>query len=518
MGTGKQAAIRSTLGLERFCARFADLHFHVAHPILSCDKGGRRQSAMLAKMRAFALLCAILTPLFAAEPDWSKVNEETLRHYRALIQVDTSGAPNFEAPAVEYLKKVLEADGIPVQIFAKDPKRPNLVARIKGNGTKKPVLIMAHTDVVGVQPEKWSHPPFSAAIADGFVYGRGTIDDKDNVTAALMTMLLIKRLNVPLDRDVIFLAEAGEEGTPAIGAQFMAAEHWDAIDAEYCIAEGGSVYNRGGKISRMLVGTTEKLPYSIRLVAHGTSGHGSRPLPDNAIARLSNAVSRIAAWQPPMRLNDTTRAYFERLATISTPEDAARYNDIANPAKAPAIQQYFREKEPMHWSMLRTSISPTMLKAGFRVNVIPSEAEATLDVRVAPGEDIPAFVAEMKKVAAEPGVEFVLPERSHRIIAPPSSITTEMFRTLETAQKKVYPGALTIPTMATGASDKVFLQAKGMNCYGIGPLVDEEDAQLGFAAHSDQERLRETELYRFTQFNWEVIRSIAAKSSAAAKN
>src|SRR5436190_5478206 len=467
---------------------------------------------MLAKMRALLAVCAILAPLSAAEPDWNKVNEETLRHFRALVQIDTSGAPNFEAPAVEYLKKALEGDGIPVQVFAKDPKRPNLVARIKGNGTKKPVLIMAHTDVVGVQPEKWSHPPFSAALADGFVYGRGTVDDKDNVVAALMTMLLIKRLNLPLDRDVIFLAEAGEEGLPSIGVQFMVEEHWDAIEAEYCIAEGGSAYSRGGKISRILVGTTEKLPYTIRLVAHGTSGHGSRPLPDNAIARLSNAISRIAAWQPPMRLNDTTRAYFERLATISTPEDAARYNGIANPAKTAAIQQYFREHEPMHWSMLRTSISPTMLQAGFRRNVIPSEAEATLDVRVAPGEDIPAFVAEMKKVAAEPGVEFVVPERSHRILAPPSSITTEMFRTLEAAQRKIYPGALTIPTMATGATDKVFLQAKGMQSYGIGPLVDEEDAQLGFAAHSDQERVREKEIYRFTQFNWEVVRSIAGKN------
>jgi acetylornithine deacetylase/succinyl-diaminopimelate desuccinylase-like protein len=164
----------------------------------------------------------------------------------------------------------------------------------------------------------------------------------------------------------------------------------------------------------------------------------------------------------------------------------------------------------MHWSMLRTSISPTMLKAGFRVNVIPSEAEATLDVRALPDEDMPAFVAQLKKVGAEPEVEVIAPERSHRVAAKPSSIATEMFRALESTQRKVYPGAITIPTMATGASDKVFLQAKGVNCYGFGPLVDEEDAEKGFAAHSDQERLREKELYRFIQFNWEAVRTIAA--------
>lgn len=446
----------------------------------------------------------------AAEPDWNAINQETLKHYTNLVKIDTSGSPNFEAPAVEYLKSVLEAEGIPVQVFAQDPKRPNLVARIKGNGSKKAILIMAHTDVVGVQPEKWTHPPFSAALVDGFLYGRGTVDDKDNVTAGLMTMLLLKRQNVALDRDVIFLAEAGEEGTPSLGIQYMVENHWPEIEAEYCLAEGGGVYARGGKISRMLVGTTEKVPYTLRMVAHGTSGHGSRPLPDNAIVRLSNAISRVAGWQPPMRLNDTTRTYFERLATISTPEEAARYNGISNPAKVDAIQSYFREKETMHWSMLRTSISPTMLQAGFRRNVIPSEAEATLDVRALPDEDIVAFVAQMKKIANEPGVEIIAPERSHRVAAKPSSITTEMFRVLESTQKKIYPGAITIPTMATGASDKVFLQAKGVNCYGFGPLIDEEDAEKGFAAHSDQERLREKELYRFTQFNWEAVRTIAA--------
>jgi acetylornithine deacetylase/succinyl-diaminopimelate desuccinylase-like protein len=165
----------------------------------------------------------------------------------------------------------------------------------------------------------------------------------------------------------------------------------------------------------------------------------------------------------------------------------------------------------MHWSMLRTSISPTMLKAGFRVNVIPSEAEATLDVRALPDENLAAFVEQLNKVANEPGVEIVRAERAARLPAPPSSITTEMFRVLENAQKRVYPGAVTIPTMSTGASDKVFLQAKGVNCYGIGPLVDEEDGPAGFGAHADQERLREKEIYKFTQFNWETIREIAAR-------
>src|SRR5262249_39343832 len=162
--------------------------------------------------------------------------------------------------------------------------------------------------------------------------------------------------------------------------------------------------------------------------------------------------------------------------------------------------------------MLRTSISPTIIKGGFRTNVIPSEAEATLDVRALPDENIPAFVDQLKKIANEPGIDIIAPERSHRIAAPPSSIKSEMFQVLERVQKQVYSGAVTIPTMSTGASDKVFLQARGVNCYGIGPLIDEEDGPLGFGAHADQERLRVNELFRFTRFNWEVILAIAGKN------
>jgi acetylornithine deacetylase/succinyl-diaminopimelate desuccinylase-like protein len=158
------------------------------------------------------LLLIAISPSWAqtAAPDWPRIEQETLAHFQALIRFDTSDPPGHEAPAVDYLKKVLEAEGIPVQIFALDPKRPNLVARLKGNGSKRPLLIMGHTDVVNIDPKKWTFPPFGAVRDGGYIYGRGTVDDKDNLVACLMVMLLLKRLNVPLDRDVIFLAESGE--------------------------------------------------------------------------------------------------------------------------------------------------------------------------------------------------------------------------------------------------------------------------------------------------------------------
>ena len=192
------------------------------------------------------------------------------------------------------------------QMFAKDPQRPNLVARIKGNGKKRPILVMGHTDVVSVDPQKWSFPPFGATRDGGYVYGRGAVDDKDSVVAGLMLMLTLKRTGTALDRDVIFLAESGEEGAPEFGAQFMIDNHFDAIDAEYCFAEGGGVARSGGRVTQATVGTTEKEPRPIQLIAHGTSGHGSVPLKDNAIARLSSALAKIAAWVPPLQLSETT--------------------------------------------------------------------------------------------------------------------------------------------------------------------------------------------------------------------
>src|SRR5688500_5390311 len=181
------------------------------------------------------------------EIDWRAVETETMQHFQAILRLDTSDPPGIEKPVVDYLRQVLEREGIAVEVFALEPNRPNLVARLKGNGSKRPILIMGHTDVVNVDPAKWIHPPFSATRADGYVYGRGAVDDKDNVVASLMLMLTLKRMNVPLDRDVIFLAESGEEGSTRVGIQYMVNQHFPHIDAEYCLAEGGSVSRMGGK-------------------------------------------------------------------------------------------------------------------------------------------------------------------------------------------------------------------------------------------------------------------------------
>ena len=450
----------------------------------------------------------ILATATLAQPPLPK--PEILDRYQALIRLDTSSPPGNETRAVEYLKQVLEAAGIPTQTFAQDPKRANLVARLKGNGSKRPLLILAHTDVVPVQREKWPLDPFGAVLKDGYIWGRGSTDDKPHLTAILMTMLMLKRNAVPLDRDVIFLAESGEEADPTgVGINFMVREHFKDIDAEFAITEGGgATLDDQGRVIAMNIGTAEKVPARARLIATGTSGHGSVPRTDNAVVHLSIAVGKVGTWETPMRLNETTRTYFEKLAGMSTPEKAAIYNGLLNSATAAASQQYLKDNEPSRYSMLRTSVVPTMLKAGVGPSVIPSEAEATLDIRALPDEDVPAFYEQMKQLIADPAVR-IEPMAMTRPKSPASPLNTEAYRVLEAISKQMYPGVTVLPSMSTGASDMAQLRARGIPSYGIGPASTEAD-RTNYGAHSDVERLREDSLYQFVEFTWKAVNALAA--------
>ncbi len=445
----------------------------------------------------------------AAELDWKKLDEETLGHFQTLVRFDTSDPPGNEKPLADYLVGVFKNAGIAVETYALEAHRPNVVARLKGNGKKRPLLIMAHQDVVNVDPAKWKFPPFSATRDGGWIYGRGTVDDKDNVVAGLMIMLLLKRNNIPLDRDVIFLAEAGEEGSTQLGIQFMVEKHFKDIEAEYCLAEGGNVARRAGKVVYAPIETTEKLPRAIQLTGRGIAGHGSVPLQTNSIVRLSKAVAKVADWQSPIRLNETTIAYFETLASFSPPADAARYRDVLKTGtkEGAAAFEYMLANDPRHASMLHTSLSPNIVGGGYRVNVIPSEAKATVDVRLVPGDDPEQVLESVRKVVDDPAVEVAWAPRNERPGAS-ARLNTEAYRAIEAAFKDHYKAPV-LPTMSTGATDMAFLRAKGVECYGIGVAIDDEDGPLGFGAHSDQERIIESELYRFVRAHWDIVVNLA---------
>jgi len=445
------------------------------------------------------------------QPDWPTLEAEIMQRFQDVLRFDTSNPPGNEHIVAEYLKAVFDKEGIPAQIFALDPSRSNVVARLKGNGRKKPLLIMGHSDVVTVDAKKWTFPPFSATRDHGWVYARGTVDDKDNLTGGLMTMLLLKRMNVPLDRDVIFLSESGEEGSSNFGMQFMVSQHYPEIDAEYCLAEGGGAVRVGGAVKYMTVETLEKIPRGIELVAHGISGHGSIPLKSNAVVHLAGAVFKLGQWRPEVRFNETTGTYFRGLASVAAPEVAKHYRDVlsTDPTLRAAADDWLFENEPLHSSMLRTSVSPNIFAGGYRSNVIPSEAKATLDVRALPDEDPVKFLEQIKAVVNDPAVDVHYTAQNVRpVSAFDARLDSEVYKTLESVATRVY-NTVTLPTMSTGATDMSPLRAKGVQCYGIGAAIDSEDGPKGFGMHSDQERLLESEIYRFVRFNYEAVVELA---------
>jgi len=443
--------------------------------------------------------------------EWKQVDEELMQHFTALLKMDTSNPPGNETKAVNYLRPILEKEGIEVQVLALDPNRANLVARLRGNGSKKPIAIMGHTDVVGVQREKWPVDPFGAIHKDGYIWGRGSSDDKPHVVTGLMLLLMLKRAHVPLDRDVIFIAESGEEGTTGPGIDFLVNQHWNDIACEFALAEGGFTALRNGKVRFVQITTTEKAPRTTRLVAHGTAGHGSIPKVDNPILHLSAAVAKFQSWQPPMRLNDTTRAYFERLATISPPEAARRYNHITDPAETLEVQRYLLEREPSNYSVLRTSIVPTIFKGGFRSNVIPSEAEATLDIRALPDENLEQLYEQIRQQINDPAVEVISggTTDSSRKPSPPSRLDTEMFQAIERVQKRMYPEAITLPALLTAATDMAQMRAKGVQAYGWGPIAEESEMQV-HGPHSDQERVLDSSIPAMMRFLWNTVLEVAS--------
>ena len=323
-------------------------------------------------------------------------------------------------------------------------------------------------------------------------------------------MLLLKRFDVPLNRDVIFLAEAGEEINTSVGIEFMVNEHYEEIEAEYCIAEAGGVQRRGGEVRFASIETLEKIPRAVQLTASGPAGHGSVPRLTNPVVRLAAAVTAVANWQSPVRTNETTTAYFERLARLSSPEDAARYRAAIGTDAEAALRaaEYLLEYEPRHSSMLRTSISPTIIDGGYQVNVIPGEAVATLDVRMLPDEDPAVLLQTLRNVINDPSVTVSYIPRDTRPVADNGPLDSQPFEIIQSMLARHYE-ATTLPTMSTGATDMAYLRAKGMRCYGVGPATDIEDIALGFAAHSDQERILEDELYRFLRFYWDVVVEIA---------
>ncbi len=451
----------------------------------------------------------LVSAVWAQTPDWPKVRQEALATLVDLVKLDTSQPDGNEILAARYLKKKLDAEGIPSEIFEAGPGRASIVARVEGNGSKRPLLLLGHLDVVAVERDEWSFDPFGGVVKDGIIYARGAGDDKGVVAGSFQTLLLLHRLKVPLDRDVIFLGVADEEAGGLKGITYMLDNHRDAIDAELAINEGGSgVFDREFKHIRFEIQTAEKMPRRIDLKAKGTSGHGSIPLPDNPVAALARAVGRLSEYETPVYLNDTTREYFSRLAERAPPEEKAVYDEVLAGNPSPETQQKLREISPVFYSMIRTSIVPTIMNGGYLKNVIPSEASATIDIRALPREDPEELFPRLKRIMNEPNVD-LMPHPVTRPAHSPASLRTDVFLAFEKVLNERFPGILILPRMSTGATDSAQLRAVGIASYGYGPGRAVWDLAGGI--HGKDEYLYVKPFQDYVEILYDVVVEVAGK-------
>lgn len=438
-----------------------------------------------------------------AEPpciDWDEVTAEATDLLSRYIQIDTSNPPGNEEAACRFLEHVLRTNGITeIELYdasdAASQGRMNLRARLAGDGSRRPLVLLNHTDVVPVEAQYWEHPPFSGAIVDGHVWGRGALDMKSLAVMELMAFLLVKRLGLPLKRDLVFLACADEEAGSAYGVDWLDRHHPEALDAEYVINEGGRGHTEllGVRRPAFLCGVAEKGPLWLILRAEGRPGHGSVPHRNNPLDRLVRALHRILEWQRPIRLTPAHMEYFARL------QRAGFIPDVSEET----LYRLAAEDDVMR-STLTDSISVTMAKAGIKHNVIPGVAEASLDCRLLPGTDPQAFIAELEKVIDDPKVQVEQVMESH---APPSPHDTELFRVMEDVLREHVEDAVVLPSVATGFTDSRVFRRRGAVAYGLTPaLLDGREAAT---VHGHNERISIENLRLGCQVLFEVVRRMA---------
>jgi acetylornithine deacetylase/succinyl-diaminopimelate desuccinylase-like protein len=446
----------------------------------------------------FLLICA--GPCTARDIDWAKARAEAVQLLQELIRIDTTNPPGNERAAVLYIQKILEAEGIETRVLELSPGRANLYARIKGDGSQRPLILLSHTDVVMAEAERWSVPPFSGEIRDGFVYGRGASDMKGTAAVHVTLMRLLKRLNVPLKRDVILLAVADEEAGGS-GARSIIEDHPDLIrGAEFLLNEGDVAYVKDGKLQQYGVDVMEKAALWLRVTAIGPAGHGSIPLANSSVNRLLNALDRLRAWESPIKVPPAVaQGYRIRAEKQSDPVLKTAYRDLARSLRSSALRKRLLTDSTLN-AEVRNTLTITGLHGSDKVNVIPGAAWAQIDARLLPGETPAGFIATLRGVLADPGLEIETLEGS----TPTSSnADTALMSAIRKVAARRDPGVPVIPTMLTSSTDSGKFRSAGITAYGFEPFKM-DDGELD-RAHGDNERLSVENVGFGLQFLYEVL-------------
>lgn len=430
--------------------------------------------------------------------DWDAWTEQATTWLSDYIQVDTVNPPGNETRAVEWLGRILDAEGIPYETYTPmgDASRQTLVARLPGDGSRgKAVILLNHTDVVPFEREFWTVEPLGGEVHDGYIWGRGAQDMKGMGIMELVTFLLHKRLGLPLKRDLVFMAVADEEAGSAYGVEFLDRDHPELLDCEYVINEGGGGSSEvlGKQRNTFNIGVSEKGPLWLTLRAHGRPGHGSVPHDDNAADRLVRALMRIQEWQRPLEPAPEVREYFQQLYEAGIIEREPTLELLAE----------FAETNPRMRSVQMNSISLTTLNAGVKHNVIPATAEATLDIRLVPGYDTDRFLRELAEVIDDDKVEV---EQTFASSTPPSRLDTELYEVMTREAKRAVEDAVVVPGVSTGFTDSRVFRRRGITAYGFVPTLTGPQDQG--RVHGNDERLSIENLRLGMQILHHTVRGI----------
>ena len=406
-----------------------------------------------------------------------------------LVKINTTNPPGNEQQAAKYIASILTKEAITPEVLDLTPGRSAVVARLRSSAVPDPsraLLLVAHMDVVGVERNKWSVDPFGGVLKDGYLYGRGTIDDKGMLAANLAAFVALKRGNVHINRDVIFLATADKEQFGDASLKILIAKYWDKLAAGFAVDEGGIVVMKGGKVQYVGLQVAEKVSVNIAVTAKGKSGHASMPTKDNPVVHLTAAVDKIGNYTAPVRLTSIVRRYFEGLSGIEDDETAKWMRVIDTPDRGEHAQRVLSDMSPMWNAMMRDTIAPTMLQAGVRPNVIPSEAKAVLNVRLLPEDTVDVLLNNLNKLVNDPTVKLEVMQDSG-LAAPNSSMETEFYGLLTKVCAKEFGGAPVLPMLSPGATDSAQLRLHNVQAYGLRPFpLNEEDLSR---VHGDDERI-----------------------------
>jgi len=456
-----------------------------------------------------AVFCVLLAPAAARAADAMPESDRALVReiYEELLEIDTTHSTGSTTVAAEAVAARLLAAGIPVGDIAlagPSPKRGNLVARLHGGSSEKPLLLLAHLDVVEAKREDWSVDPFTLLEKDGYFYARGTLDDKAMAAIFTASLIRMKRENTPLHRDVILALTADEEGGEENGVEWLLRERRPLVDAGLVLNEGGGGRMRAGKYLVNGVQAAEKTYMDFELVATNKGGHSSLPVKDNAIYRLANGLVRLERLAFPIELNDVTRAYLERAAAVESAEIAKDMRAVAkNPKDAAAAARL--AAQPSYNSIMRTTCVATELAGGHAPNALPQRASANVNCRILPGHTAAEVQKAIASALADPEIHVSLAEKE--VAGPKAELDPAFLAAVERVSAEVFPGVPVVPMMSAGATDSKYFRLAGIPAYGVsGIFVDVDDVR----AHGRDERLGVAQFYEGQTFLWRLVQALAA--------